>query len=113
MSADRKSLDDYEYKVRIHQVDQDGTVWLLFEEVDGNDGFSVQVSSQELRNMLSSGTFDDWAADRVTERVELLKRVRAEEQAREQAREAVKDVEKALEKKRIKRRSRTRPGSTS
>jgi len=105
----QKPVDDYEYKVRIHEVDpQTGNVTLVFEEIGGNDGFGVTLSKDQLRAMISDGTFDDWAKSQVENRIKLLKQVEAERQAREQEKQNLKDVEELLKRRRFKRRRATK-----
>ena len=103
----RKKIDDYEYRVEVHDVDlSTGTVHLLFSEVDGNDGFGVSVSKDELQRMVEDGTFDDWAQRQVESRINLLKQVESECQAREKIRKSLSLVETALKAKKIKPRKK-------
>ena len=107
----QKPIDIYEYNVKIHEIDPStNTVTLLFEEVDGNDGFAVSLSVDELKNLIKDGKFDEWAQQRVKERLELLKRVEQERKAREEARKVLKDIEEVLKKKRVKFRPKTKRG---
>ncbi len=98
----RKSLDEYEYTVKVHEVDPDtGEVTLLFEEVDGLDGFAVRIGRAELARLMQSGGFDDWAEQQVEARLELLRGVVEREEKRRAALDEVKEIKEALEKKRL------------
>jgi len=106
-TSSRKPIDEYEYRVEVHDVDPStGAVHLLFSEVDGNDGFGVSVSRDELQRMMEDGTFDDWAQRQVESRINLLKQVESERQAREELRKSLSPVETALKAKKIKPRKR-------
>jgi len=99
--SERKSIDDYEYEVKIHDVEGDN-VTLLFSEVDGNDGFGVTVHRDELQRMLNDGTFDDWARERVEERIAVLKRAEEERKARDELRKKLSKLEDMLKRKKFK-----------
>jgi len=105
--SERKSIDDYEYEVKIHDVEGDN-ITLLFSEVDGNDGFGVTVHRDELHRMLNDGTFDDWAKERVEERIALLKRAEEERKAKEELRKKLFKLEDMLKGKRVKLKKKGR-----
>jgi len=103
----QKGLEEYEYRVRVHEVDPDtGEVTLLFEEVDGLDGFAVTLGRDELAQLVESGGFDDWAEEQVARRIELLKRVRQREERRRAALDEIREIRERLEKKRLFPRKR-------
>lgn len=98
----QKGLEEYEYRVRVHEVDPDtGEVTLLFEEVDGLDGFAVTLGRDELAQLMQSGGFDDWAEEQVARRIELLKQVRQREDKKKAAMDEIKGIKERLEKKRV------------
>ena len=98
-----KKLEEYVYRIKIHDIDVNtGEIILLFEEVDMNDGFTVRIKEEELRKLLDSGEFDNWAQERVTERINFLKGVKAVEEKKLQAKANLKDVMEQLEKKEVK-----------
>jgi len=101
MSAQKK-IDEYEYSVKIHEVSEDGTVTLLFEETDGLDGFAVNIGKNELENLVSNGKFDEWCQQRVEERISLLKRVKEQEEKRKKLMEEIKPLADKIKGKKIK-----------
>jgi len=95
-----KDILNYKYTVKIHEADPNtGEVKLLFEEVDGNDGFAVTITESELRQMLSDDTFDEWAKEQVNQRIGLLIATRQREEAKKQAKQQLADVEEKLKNK--------------
>ena len=101
-----KSVDDYEYTLKIHEVDPDaGTVTVLFEEVDGNDGFAVALQVDEFRKLAANRLrLEKWAHEQVQRRIELLKQVKAVEERKAKAREEVKELEEKLKEIKLKPR---------
>jgi len=94
-------FNDYEYKIRIHEVGE-GTVTLLFEEKGGRDGFAVSVKEDDLRSMLDDGTFDDWAKARVKERIKLLAADQQRKQEREARKQKLKTLDELLRKRKVR-----------
>ena len=94
-------FNNYEYKIRIHEVGED-IVTLLFEEKDGRDGFAVSVKEDDLRSMLDDGTFDDWAKAKVKERIKLLMADQQRKQEREARKKKLKKLEELLRKRKVR-----------
>jgi len=92
-----KPIDEYKYKVSIHDVDiETNTVILLLEEVDGLDGFSVSISADDLNKMVEEGTLETWLSERVNERKELLKKIEREKEEKESVRKVLSSIEEKL-----------------
>lgn len=97
--ATEKSIDDYEYKVTVHDA-TDTTVTILFEEVDGNDGFAVEFPLSELEPIMDDkDKLNEKFAPHVEQRIQLLKSIKAEEEAKKSK---VSQIKSTLEKHEIK-----------
>jgi hypothetical protein len=98
---------EYVYTVKIHEIDPDtGNVTLLFEEEEGLDGFAVTIPKERLQQMLENNTFDEWAQERIEERIKLLEEVRVKEEIKKKEKENVKQLEERLKGKKIKPKQR-------
>lgn len=99
-----KALDDYEYRVKVHEVTED-SVTLLLEEVDGNDGFGVTFSLAEIEPIINDPqALLDKLEPYVEQRIELLKQVKQEEETRKVKKEEVETKFKQAGEVKVKKR---------
>lgn len=111
MSLTQKPLEEYEYKVKIHEINPDtGTVLLLFEEVDGLDGFGVEIPMDELKRLKAEKRFEEWVVEQVEKRLDFLEDVKAKEEAKKKLEEEIKaEIEdEEIKEKKVKSRKRSK-----
>ena len=65
----------FTYTLKVHEVNHEAsTVTLLFEEVEGRDGFTVMLTMEEFEELTSSSeALQKWIHEKIQERIQLLK----------------------------------------
>lgn len=70
-----KPIDEYEYKVSIHEVSEDSITFLL-EEVDGYDGFAITFNLSEIEPIIDNpNELRKKLQPYINERIKFLKQI--------------------------------------
>jgi len=92
-----KDIDDYEYRVKVHDADNT-TVTLLFEEIDGLDGFAITIPISEIEEVLNDAmALRQKLEPHVEQRIELLKSVKQQEESKKLVKQNIESKLKSLE----------------
>ncbi len=89
-----KSIDEYEYKVRIDRV-ENNEVCIVCEEVDGNDGFGIWIPIEQFKKMKKK-ELEDLIKQEIKRRKEFLKNIEREKKKQEEEQKKIKKYEEKL-----------------